>query len=105
MASEVIHHQDRMNFTANELADCLPIFPTKKSALEAGKPYGWRTAVKLVRRFETVWLVGKKDFQDSYTAGIQHEMFRLPLLRWETRNRVQFCPVLEVKRYHAAKSV
>lgn len=75
----------------------LPSFPTKRAAEAAGKVYGWKTALKVSRRFETIWLVGKEDFQPDYELDIEFRVLRLPLLRWDTVSGVKQCPVLKVR--------
>lgn len=102
MAADAIHHKDSMSFTVNELVGALPTFRTKKAAVDAGSAFGWRSAIKVIRRFETVWIVGKKDFQDGEIAGVPHENYRIPMLRWDEKHGVKYCPVVVVKRYHRA---
>ena len=73
-------------------------FRTQKKAQMAGKKFGWNCALKINRRFETIWIVGKKEFQPAYIAGIAHDQYRIPLLRWERDNRgIEFCPVFEIE--------
>jgi len=91
-----IHHRDAASIPFGELKAALPLFPTKKAALVAGKEYGWRDAVRLIDRFETVWVVGQQMLQPDETAGIRREHFRFPLLRWERQDGVAGCPVLDV---------
>lgn len=83
----------------------VPQFRTKKEALLEGAKFGWKSAVRLHRRFESVWVVGKKDFQPDevgkniLSSPIRIECFRFPLLRWEHDERgVQFVPVLVCRR-------
>ena len=79
-----------------------PVFPNKKLAIEQGKKFGWKDCIKIKRRFETVWVVGKKDFQPTEIAGITHDNYRFPMLKWERDNRnIQFNPVVQfqIKTY------
>ena len=69
----------------------------KKAAIEAGKAYGWREAVKIRRRFESVWVVGKKDFQNDEVAGVDAEVFRFPMLTFVDGAQ----PVIKVRRFKA----
>lgn len=94
-----IQHKDSLNISFNELKSCIPIFPTKGAALNAGKSFGWREAIILQSPFERVWVVGKKDFQPDEIAGITRDCFRLPMLRWELgQDGIERCPVLKVYR-------
>jgi hypothetical protein len=61
----------------------VPTFRTKTEAMKAGSKFGLRCALKVARRFETIWIVGKIDFQDSYENGIPFQCLRLPLLKFE----------------------
>lgn len=96
--SIVINHKDSLSVDFKDIKGALPLFPTKKKALEAGKEFGWTSALRLRSRFETVWAVGSKDFQNDYICGISVECFRFPLLRWDEKDGVKFCPVLKVRR-------
>ena len=69
-------------------------FRTKQDAITAGSEYGWRCAVKVARRFETIWIVGKLDFQDSYENDIAFKCLRIPMLKYE--NGVQ--PILILRK-------
>lgn len=73
-------------------------FRTKKEAISTGKNFGWNTAIKIINRFESCWIVGKEDFQPTYIAGLKHKNFRIPMLRWDTRSDgIKHCPVLQVQ--------
>lgn len=91
-----------LNMKLDEIISITPTFPTKKEAVKAGSEYGWSTAICIRRRFETVWLVGKQDFQNDSVGRVEFEVFRFPLLRWEKIDGVSRCPVLSVRRYKAA---
>lgn len=98
MPTDQLHHQDKLTIPLNDIIASVPTFPTKKAAITAGRAFGWGTAVRATRRFETVWLVGQRLLANPEVAGVSREEFRLPLLRWETRCGVQHCPVLRVHR-------
>ena len=73
-------------------------FRTRKDAETAGKAYGWRCAIRLDRRFEKIWVVGKKDFQPTYIIGIAHDQYHFPLLRWEKdSSKIEYCPILNIE--------
>lgn len=93
-----INSKENLNIPFDVLKDGVSLFPTKKAALLEGKKYGWTSAIQLQNRFETVWAVGKMDLQPDETAGVVRDVFRLPLLRWDNMDGVQFCPVLKVLR-------
>lgn len=95
---QMLHHEDKINVSFNGIKDCLNTFHTKKEAISAGSAYGWMDAIKCVDRFEYFWVVGRLMFQPSYAAGIMQDCFKFPLLRWDKKDGVEFCPVLEVKR-------
>jgi hypothetical protein len=74
-------------------------YATKTRALSAGKAFGWRSAVRIQRRFERVWVVGAVDFQPTTHQGESVECLRIPLLRWDRDERgIEFCPVLVLRR-------
>lgn len=64
-------------------------FRTKRAALDAGRPFGWASAVRLVRRFETVWLCGRLDFQAADDRSPAYSTFRVPRLQWSRDNGYQ----------------
>lgn len=64
-------------------AKIIPTFRTKKAATEHGKKYGWNDAFRVNRRFESVWVVGKKDFQPTYIGDLRFDTYRLPLFQFE----------------------
>lgn len=90
------HH---LSVRVDEIVSSLPTFPTKNAAVNAGAAFGWRTAVRIERRFENVWVVGKKCFQSDHSAGLNFETFRFPLLRWEKEGGITKCPILSVRRF------
>lgn len=98
MPSDQLHHQDKLTIALDDIIAAVPVFPTKKAAVAAGKTFGWTSAVRATRRFETVWLVGRQLLGNTEVAGVSREEFRFPLLRWEVRQGVQHCPVLHVSR-------
>ena len=69
-------------------------FRTKQSALDYGKRFGWNVAIRVAKRFETVWVVGKEDFQEKIIAGIAFNTAKLPLFTY--RNGTM--ETIEVKR-------
>ncbi|HBC7417445.1 TPA: hypothetical protein KEY88_000082 [Serratia marcescens] len=93
----------RLSIRVDDIISSLPTFPTKKKAVEAGAAFGWRTAIRVIRRFESCWVVGIQDFQSDYTGRLKFDSFRFPLLRWDTENGVKKCPVLKVRRYAEAQ--
>lgn len=75
------------------------VFSTKQAAIAAAKQFGWKSAIKVARRFDTCWIVGKFDFQPDEVAGITFEVLRVPLLRYETGvDGIQRQPVLDTRR-------
>ncbi|MCK7131593.1 hypothetical protein L8O22_22005 [Enterobacter roggenkampii] len=88
-----------MSVRVDEIVSSVPTFPTKTAAVNAGAEFGWRTAIRIVRRFENVWVVGKKFLQGDHSAGINFEAYRFPLLRWEKEGGVTKCHVLSVRRF------
>lgn len=75
--------------------DVIKTFRTKKDALAHAQNFGWKHALKIKRRFETVWVVGKKDFQPTIKAGLTLDSYRIPMLKWEKNSfGVNFCPIL-----------
>lgn len=69
-------------------------FPTKKAAAAAAKEFGWRDVVKVARRFENVWIVGRVDFQPDDECGVVLDVLRVPLLVWVNRE----CPVVKFRK-------
>ena len=93
--SDTINYTQKTNLQLEEIKRVLPLFPTRKAAIQAGKKYGWNSAIRLCFRFEHCWVVGKKMMQPEETGGVYREHYRFPLLRWEkNENNVEFCPVL-----------
>lgn len=77
-------------------------FGTRAKAAAKAKEFGWAgKTVKVRRRFETVYLVGSIDFQDSTEGNICFKVLRLPMLRYETVNGVKKQPILEVRAHNA----
>ena len=96
------HENNRMSLKVDEIVSIVPTFHTKKEAIKAGSEFGWSSAFCIERRFEKVWAVGKKDFQNDQVGEVTFETFRLPLLQWERSDGVTRCKVLSVRRYKAA---
>ncbi|HEM8613679.1 TPA: hypothetical protein U2Q68_003493 [Citrobacter amalonaticus] len=88
-----------LSVRVDEICSSVPTFATKQAALKAGSMFGWRSAVRIERRFEKVWVVGKQCFQSDHSAGINFESYRFPLLRWDCECGVKKCPVLSVRRF------
>ncbi|WP_115791299.1 hypothetical protein [Escherichia coli] len=88
-----------LSVRVDEIVSSVPTFPTKNAAVNAGAPFGWRTAVRIERRFENVWVVGKKCFQSDRSAGLNFEAYRFPFLRWEKEGGITKCPILSVRRF------
>ena len=74
-------------------------FRTKKEALSEGKKYGWSSALHIEKRFETVWIVGSKDFQNENEGDLSFEVYRLPLLQWTIENGIKINKVLKMRKY------
>lgn len=75
----------------------IPSFPTKSAAQAAAKAFGWEQyrVVRVIRRFEKIWIVATVDFQPSYEAGILFKTLRVSLLKWEKRpDGITHCPVV-----------
>jgi len=92
----------RLSIKLDEIFSAVPTFRTKKEAISTGSKFGWASAFCIERRFEKVWVVGAKDFQNDYVGKVAFEVFRLPLLKWEKVDGVTRCPVLSIRRYTAA---
>ena len=90
---------DIWSVSMKAIIDEVPIFATKKAALEAAKKYGWRDAIQVIRRFDRIWLVGKFDFQYDSDFGVEREVLRVPCLRYETRpDGIKEQPVIVTRR-------
>ncbi|WP_410376954.1 hypothetical protein [Enterobacter sp. CPE_E423] len=101
MSTSISYIDDcHLSVRVDEIASSVPTFPTKNAAVSAGAAFGWRTAIRLNRRFENVWVVGKKCFQGDHSAGLNFEAYRFPLLRWEKDGGITKCPVLSVRRFN-----
>lgn len=90
---------NRLSVRVDEIVSLLPVFPTKNAAIKEGAKFGWRTAICIERRFEKVWVVGKKCFQEDHSAGLNFDSYRFPLLEWRQENGATKCPVLSVRRF------
>lgn len=88
-----------LSVRVDEIVSVVPTFPTKQAAIQAGSKFGWRTAIRIERRFEKVWVVGKKCFQDDHVADLNFDTYRFPLLKWVNENGTTKCPVLSVRRF------
>lgn len=95
---ETLSYTDKLSLNFSELKNTLPKFATKAQAIVAGKKYGWSTAIRLDDRFERLWVVGNVSFQPTYVAGIENIQYNFPLLRWDKKNCVEFCPVIKAHR-------
>ncbi len=82
----------------------LQTFRTKKEAESCGKQYGWKISSRFVRRFEIVWIVAKKDFQPDYEGDIKFDVIRTPMLRWDNKDGIKFCPVVKFRK-HSSKEL
>ena len=104
MASTYISFKEnhRLSIKVDEVVSIIPTFRTKKEAISTGSKFGWSSAFCIERRFEKVWAVGIKDFQNDYVGKVTFEVFRLPLLKWEKVDGITRCPVLFIRRYQAA---
>jgi hypothetical protein len=83
-------------------------FPNKKAAIEAATKFGWGSnVVRVGRRFERIWIVGRVDFQPEEVAGVTKDVLRVPMLRYETgQDGIERQPVVEfrkVRRKEGAK--
>ncbi|HBX1259678.1 TPA: hypothetical protein MGN02_001445 [Salmonella enterica] len=103
MASNGISFKDNnlLSLRVDEIVSIVTTFPTKKEALKAGSKYGWSSAFLIERRFEKVWLVWKKDFQNDHIGEVEFEVFRITLLRWEKTAGITHCQIISVRRYKA----
>lgn len=88
-----------LSVRVDEICSSVPTFTTKQAALDAGSLFDWGSAVRIERRFEKVWVVGKRCFQDDHVAGLNFDSWRFPLLKWVQENGVTKCPVLTVRRF------
>lgn len=77
----------------------LKTFRTKKEAESFGKVYGWKVSTQFARRFEIVWIIAKKDFQPDCECGIEFDVIRAPMLRWDSKDGIKFCPVAKFRKY------
>lgn len=74
-------------------------FPTKKAALSAAKTFGWRNVLRVNRRFEKAYIIGKLDFQDDLEGDVEFVKLRVPALRWELNDaNVKYQPVISFRR-------
>ena len=76
----------------------VPAFPTKAAAVDAAQKFGWSKVFRFHRRFESVWVVGVKDFQNDVEADVEFQVIRVPLLRWDQFNGQTRCPVVKFRK-------
>lgn len=76
----------------------IPTFSTKAAMKNTASKFGWSDGIRIQRRFETVWLCGKKDLQPDCEGGIEFDVIRVPLLRWEVKEGTQVCPVVKFRK-------
>ena len=77
----------------------IPSFLTSKMARETAMKYGWgNKIIKLERRFERIYIVGVIDFQPEIENDIQFEVMRVPMLKYETKNGIQYQPVVKFRK-------
>lgn len=76
----------------------VPTFRTKRAALDAGRPFGWASAVRLIRRFETVWVCGRLNFQATDEHASVYSTFRVPKLQWSRHSGIQRVVVTTYRR-------
>lgn len=101
----MIKHNEKFEPTIPQLLECIPQFRTKSAALTEGKKYGWNTAIQISKRFEKVWVVGRKDFQDSYEGDLRFECYRFPLLRWDIVDGIKTNQVITCRKHVSDKEV
>lgn len=89
-------------FTDLELGICsgfVKTFPTKSKALGEASAFGWSgKVVRVARRFETVWIVGRIDFQPETAGSLEWDVLRIPALYYEDKGGVKTQPVLKCRR-------
>lgn len=51
---------DSLSVSFPQVINSLPSFRTKKEAIAYGKRFGCNSALRIEKRFECVWVVGKK---------------------------------------------
>lgn len=98
MKRGIITYQDKITISMDILKERLPTFRTKSLAIAFGKGYGWRCAIKLIGRFETVWVIGKQDFAYDFIADVRNEVFRFPLMQYHMKLGVSHMLMLVVRR-------
>jgi len=70
-------------------------FPDKKSALLRASEFGWGgRALRISRRFETVWIVGEISFQPDEVGPLVWDVLHIPALRYDGAKQ----PVLKCRR-------
>lgn len=75
-------------------------FRTAKSARIEAVKWGWNNSlVRIQRRFESVYIIGILDLQtECDICGIEHQVLRIPALKYVERNGVKSQPVIKFKR-------
>jgi len=102
MSDKILKSSDFFPTIENAILNSgVKVFKTKRAALAVGKQFCWHRAVKVARRFETVWIVGAIDFQDTYENGIAFQTLKIPMLRYE--NQAQ--PILTLRRFKEKSNV
>jgi len=79
----------------------IPAFPTKAAAQAAAKAFGWKSyhVLRVMRRFENVWIVGMIHLQPDCEAGIEFKNLRVCLLKWEKKaDGVTHCPTVQFRK-------
>lgn len=79
--------------------DWIKFYPNKKSAQLEAKKFGWSNQVfKHKRRFEVVWIIGKKEFySEKDIFNIETITYYFPKLQYEIINGIKQQPVLKAK--------
>ena len=80
----------------------LPTFRTRRDAVAAGRTFGFAQALRLVRRFEIVWLCAQVDFQPDLEGDLAFTVVRVPLMRWHVVNGAQTSAVVKFRRFCAS---
>ena len=71
--------------TLNELIanQIVRTFTLKRDAVNAGKLFGWKDTIRIDRRFERVYIVGKQQFRSISDCHCVFDVIDLPLLEWD----------------------
>lgn len=74
-------------------------FATKADALKEAAKFGWGgRAIRVSRRFESVWIVGQFDIQPDEVGTLTWDVLRIPELNFRSTNGIQRQAVLRCRK-------